>query len=389
VRGEKEKERGSSRDLNYVFIAGKGITRTRARGVAAEVNRNEISTGSPHRDRATSTPPAFPLPARSRLSNTWDPKCFSISRKIPRRAPPLLFLLSQEMRGGAEGVPVSPVACAPAIQRPFAPYPLKIAGGPESRRRRNTTASWNVSYARYRTRYQMAVNIHSDGGCNERNPHPPPPPPATPLPPAYVRERADNCGNRAGTKREARHLFSAYNASRIDGNSVAPARASNLRGNPPLIFPVAVSRSANNFIVTADAKRLKELPGPATGLLPSHRGTWIFLRDLHYPHFAWRTTQRDRCWDSRMPILPPRIPGANARTPSKKDARCCTIVAPFRRISSRECTERSQCSMLRRLLAFSLRYITLVFAIHYGLAVSIRAIRARRDKSINHEKERN
>jgi hypothetical protein len=45
--------------------------------------------------------------------------------------------------------------------------------------------------------------------------------------------------------------------------------------------------------------------------------------------------------------------------------------------------------MLRRLLAFSLRYITLVFAIHYGLAVSIRAIRARRDKSINHEKERN
>jgi len=103
---EKENERGSPRDLNYLFIAGKGITRTRARGVAAEVNRNEISTGAGAPiGIAPLQPPRFPatLPVRSRFSNT-DPKCFSISRKIPRRAPPSCFFPRKSGRcGGAEG----------------------------------------------------------------------------------------------------------------------------------------------------------------------------------------------------------------------------------------------------------------------------------------------
>jgi len=85
-----------------------------------------------------------------------------------------------------------------------------------------------------------------------------------------VRERANNRNVAIVPKRNERDIYFPPIPRRIDGNSVAPARASNLRGNPPLIFPVAVSRSANNFIVTADAKRLKELPGPAMGLLPSH-----------------------------------------------------------------------------------------------------------------------
>lgn len=72
-------------DLNYVFIAGKGITCTR---VAVEVNRNEISTLGPL--SFAPSPPLPPFPPLSRRSTAFpirDLKCFSISRKIPRRAP--------------------------------------------------------------------------------------------------------------------------------------------------------------------------------------------------------------------------------------------------------------------------------------------------------------
>jgi len=77
-------------------------------------------------------PPPPPLSRYTRcplaaVSPIRDPKCFSISRKIPRRAPPLLFLLSRAGGDAEGGAGESDRVHAGNTTRPLAPRASRVS----------------------------------------------------------------------------------------------------------------------------------------------------------------------------------------------------------------------------------------------------------------------